>query len=71
LESEFGGVRAYEKELIELFKKQKTVRSDEILESLKVDPRNSDLVKAVNKQLELLERYGVIEPIIGGWRWKA
>jgi hypothetical protein len=71
LESEFGGVRAYEKELIELFKKQKTLRSDEILESLKVDPRNSDLVKAVNKQLELLERYGVIEPIIGGWRWKA
>jgi ATP-dependent Lon protease len=71
LEPEFEGIRTYEKELIDLFKKQKAVRSDEILGSLRIDPGNSDLVKAVNRQLELLEKYGIIEPIIGGWKWKV
>lgn len=71
LETRFEGIRVYESELVDLFKKQKIVKSDEILDLLKIDPKDSDLVKGINKQLELLERYGLIESIIGGWKWKA
>ena len=40
-----------------------------LLEDLGIDPRESDLVKAVSKQLEELEGYGMIKPEGKGWRW--
>lgn len=70
LEENFTGFRKYEKDLIELFRDRKKVMSNEILDTLGINPKESDTVKAINKQLENLERYGVIEPIAGGWKWK-
>ncbi len=73
LEEEFRGVRGYEEKVIGLFKSSegKTVRSDEILESIGVNPREREAVKATNRQLESLERYGLLEVVPGGWRWKG
>ncbi len=67
---EFRGIRGYEKELIELLKRKGTIGSDEILGVLGIDPKDSELVKAVSIQLENLEAYGLIEAMPKGWRWK-
>ena len=40
-----------------------------ILETLGIDPRESDLVKAVSKQLEELEGYGMIKTDGRSWKW--
>jgi hypothetical protein len=40
-----------------------------LLEALGIDPRESELVKAVSKQLEELEGYGMIKAEAKGWRW--
>ena len=37
------------------------VDSYRLLEALGIDPRESELVKAVSKQLEELEAYGIIK----------
>ena len=68
---EFRGIRGYEKELIDVLKKKGTIGSDEILDALGIDPKDSDLVKAVSTQLENLEAYGLIETMPRGWRWKG
>jgi len=69
LEEEFQGVRTYDKELMNLLRTDKVVDSDHLLEKLGVDSKESDLVKAVNRQLENLEAYGLIETTPRGWRW--
>jgi hypothetical protein len=40
-----------------------------LLEELGIDPRESDLVKAVSTQLEELEGFGFIKADAKGWRW--
>jgi len=71
LETEYKGVRAYEKELVRVLKERKSVDSYEILDLLRIDPKDSDMVKAVYRQLESLQAYGLVEETINGWRWIA
>ena len=61
--------REYEKGLVELLKNRKRVSYDDIITYLNLDLKNQELMKAINRQLESLHRYGLIEPIKGGWRW--
>lgn len=67
----FEGVRKYERELIDLLKRRREVKSDEILGALGIDPTDSEAAKAVNRQLENLEDYGLVKVIPGGWKWKG
>ena len=69
LEERFEGVRKYDKEQSAILKRRGVVDSEEILEYLGINPRDSDLVKAVSKQLESLEAYGLVSPTKRGWRW--
>lgn len=71
LEEHFEGIRRFDKELIDLLKMGGVYSDDEILAHLNIDPTNADLVKAISKQLELLEEYGLIEFTGRGWRWKG
>jgi len=71
LDEDFKGIRGYDKRLIELLKKGDTIDSDHLLRLLKIDPRETPLVKAVAKQLANLEAYGVVEKTRRGWRWKG
>jgi hypothetical protein len=63
------GFRRYEKELVELLKNRRRVSHDDIITYLNLDLSNQELMKAINRQLENLYRYGLIEPVKGGWRW--
>ena len=71
LNNNFTGFRKYEKDLIHLLSKRKKVESTEILNALGIDPTKSDVVKAINRQLENLERYGLVRPVLGGWEWQG
>jgi hypothetical protein len=72
LNEEFRGVREYEKKLVELFKSaERKVRSDELLYKLGISPEDRGSTKAINRQLENLERYGLLEAVPGGWVWRG
>jgi len=69
LSDDYVGVRRYSKEIVDLLKSRGQIDSYRLLEELDIDPRESDLVKAVSKQLEELESYGMIKAESRGWRW--
>ena len=69
LEENFRGIRRYDRRLIELLKKGEVVDSDVLLRLLRINPRETDLVKAVSNQLGNLEAYGLVEKTRRGWRW--
>jgi len=71
LEENFEGVRRFDKELIGLLKKGGSYTGEEILTQLNIDLSDTELVKAVNKQLEILETYGLVEYSGRGWKWKG
>jgi predicted RNase H-like nuclease (RuvC/YqgF family) len=71
LEESFEGSRAFSRELIDLLKKGITLSGDEILANLNIELSDTDLVKSVNRQLEALETYGLVEFTGKGWRWKG
>ena len=66
---DYQGMRGYSKELVEILKSRGHVDSYRLLEALGIDPRESELVKAVSKQLEELEGYGMIKADGKGWQW--
>ena len=69
MEEDSKGMRRYSKELVAILKGHGQVDSYRLLEALGIDPRESDLVKAVSKQLEELEGYGMIKAEGRAWRW--
>ena len=69
LEEDFQGIRRFDKELIELLRKGDTYTGEAILTHLSIDPSDTEFVKAVNKQLEILETYGLVEYVGRGWKW--
>jgi len=71
LDDKFQGIRKYDKKLIDLLKKGEAIDSDHLLRLLRISPKETDLVKAVSKQLENLEAYGLVQKTRRGWRWVA
>ena len=69
LEANFRGVRKYDRQLIDLLKKGEDVDSDHLLRLLKINPKETDLVRAVSNQLENLQAYGLIRKTRRGWKW--
>jgi hypothetical protein len=71
LDEDFQGVRKYDRKLIELLKKGEAIDSDHLLRLLRISPKETDLVKAISRQLENLEAYGLVLKTRRGWRWVA
>ncbi len=69
LEDDFKGTREYSQKLIEILKRGNLVDNYKLLEELGIDPKESDLVKAISAELENLESYGLIASSPRGWRW--
>jgi hypothetical protein len=69
LGEDYVGVRRYNKEIVDLLKSRGQADSYRILEDLGIDPRESDLVKAVSRQLEELEAYGMVKTDGRSWQW--
>jgi predicted RNase H-like nuclease (RuvC/YqgF family) len=71
LEEDFKGLRRFDKELIDLLRKGGSHSGEEVLAHLNIEPSDIDLVKAVNKQLAVLENYNLVEYVGRGWKWKT
>jgi predicted DNA-binding protein len=71
LDDQYKGVRRYSKQIIEILRRGVTVDSHKLLEELEINPKDSDLVSAVSKQLEEMEGYGLVANTSRGWRWIA
>jgi predicted nuclease with TOPRIM domain len=69
LEDKFEGVRKYNKEIMAILKRGGVVDSYELLEELGINPQEADTVRAVSKQLEDLESYGLLTSTKRGWKW--
>jgi uncharacterized membrane protein len=69
LQTNFRGLRKYDLKLIELLKKGPAIDSVELLRQLRISPRETDRVRAVSRQLENLEAYGLVEKTRRGWKW--
>ena len=69
MEEDYKGVRRYSKDLVEILKACGSVDSYRLLEKLGIDPRESELVKAVSKQLEELEDYKLVKSDGKSWKW--
>lgn len=69
LDKGYQGLRRYPKELVEVLQSRGSVDNYRLLEDLGIDPKESDLVKAVSNQLEELEEYDMIKPEGRGWKW--
>ncbi len=69
LEDNFRGNRKYDRQLIDLLKKGHEVDSDNLLRLLRINPKETDLVRAVSNQLENLQAYGLIRKTRRGWKW--
>jgi len=71
LQETFEGVRRFDRDLIELLRRGGSYTEEEILAHLNIDPSDMELIKAVDRQLEALEAYGLVEYRGRGWRWKG
>jgi hypothetical protein len=69
LEDSFKGTRKYDQELIAVLKRAGVIDSYRLLEEMGIDTNESDLVKAISRQLEDLEAYGLVSSTSRGWRW--
>ncbi|MFO8133022.1 MAG: hypothetical protein R6U10_03690 [Thermoplasmatota archaeon] len=71
-DEKFYPIKEYEEDLIQLFKDKGKVRKDDIYNLLDIDPMKSgDIVKGINKQIENLERYGIIDDRGTVWVWNG
>lgn len=68
-EDEFEGRRRFDTDLIDILQNSGKIHSEEMLRQLDVDPQNTELIQAVQAQLDQLEQYGLVEETVHGWQW--
>ncbi len=76
LDTDFEDKRKFNKDLVDLLRRSKghdnipkPVPDTEIFSLLGLDFNDIESIKAISKQLEILESYGIIKSTPKGWRW--
>lgn len=68
---DFEGVRQYSKDLVNLLRRGGAWAGPEILKDLHIDPRDSDAVQILYRQLQILQSLGLVSEEARGWRWTS
>jgi hypothetical protein len=71
LPDNFQGERSFAPELRDILRQGGFWTGHELLKSLKIDPKDSEAVQIVHRQLKLLQDYKVVREEERGWRWIA
>ena len=78
LRPDFKGTRNLDKRLVELLRGHsdnrgccKPLKADRIWALLDIAPHDSEAIRAVNSQLELLFDYGLVDISASGYRWQG
>jgi len=69
-DSKFTGVRDYDRKLIEILREHGTHSTEELLSRLRIKENETEAIKAISRQLENLEAYGLVRTTMKGWTWK-
>ena len=69
LEEDFQGVRSLNRQLVEILRTGGVLTNEDLLARLGVPPSEHESVKAISKQLEIMESYGLVKSTPRGWRW--
>ena len=69
LDSDFRGRRRLSQDLVTLLKQRGVLDNYTIADELRVDLRDSESVKALSSELDVLEGYGLIVRHLKGWKW--
>jgi len=70
-EDDFEGRRQFDTDLIDILQNAGKIHSEEMIRKLDVDPQNTELIQAVQAQLDQLEQYGLVEETVHGWQWRG
>lgn len=71
LKSDFAGSRRLSEDLVRVLKTRRHVVKSQLIEALGVDLRETDLIKAIDGQLETLEGFGVVKAVNDNLQWVA
>ncbi|VVB68832.1 Uncharacterised protein [uncultured archaeon] len=71
LEEDYKGVRPYSEELVKILKDRREVDGYRLLELLGIKPNEAEAIKAIQKQLQELEGYGLVKTDGKDWQWMA
>lgn len=71
LQDDFKGIRPYSEELVKILKRRGHIDGYALLELLGIKPNEPEAIKAVSKQLEELERFGLARTDGASWQWIA
>jgi hypothetical protein len=66
----FTGVRQYDKKLIGILREPGYHTDDELLNRLRIKASETEAMKAVSRQIENLEAYGLVRQTGKGWVWQ-
>lgn len=70
-EADYRGVRPYSEDLVKILRARGSIDGYRLLELLGIKPNEAEAIKAVSRQLEELERYGLIKADGRGWQWTS
>ena len=66
----FTGVRSYDRKLVEILRESGAHSTEELLSRLRIKENETEAMKAISRQLENLEAYGLARSTMKGWIWK-
>lgn len=77
LGQEYQGVRGFSRELVEVLRetrrsdgRPKPVSDEDIVRYLGVKLGETEAIRALSRQLDILESYGLVESTPKGWKWR-
>ncbi|MGV8089258.1 MAG: hypothetical protein ACP5OM_03180 [Methanothrix sp.] len=70
-ETDFKGIRSLNEDLVTILKARGSMDRMQLLEALGIDRRETDLIKALNSQIEALEGFGMVRAERGILQWIA
>lgn len=71
LEANFAGSRRLSEDLVRVLKARRHVDRSQLIEALGVDLRETDMIKAIDSQLETLMGFGVVKAVENNLQWVA
>jgi hypothetical protein len=65
----FQGPRQFDKDIVDILRQGGSWRGQDILAAANIDPRDSEAIRIVSNQLNMLRDFGLVEEGLKGWRW--
>ena len=67
--TEIRGLVNFSEDLVKLLQKGGIWNDQDILKGLNIDPKDGDVIKIIARQLEELEKFGLVKRGPKGWQW--